>query len=291
MTYRLINATQAATASSDLPGESDAKFGATPRSFLLAMFASSVLLFLCLPILIVVPMSFSSARSLHFPPPSLSLRWYEILFSDRGWIDASVDSLVLGTISSCLGLVLGTMAAYGIVRGDFLGKRLAESNFVAPIIVPSILTAVALYIFLAKVRLLGTFFGLALAHTLLVAPYPLMLMSVAIQSFDIRIEQAALTLGASKAQMLLRVLLPNLVPSAAAAWIFAFIVSFDEVVVTQFICGTYFTIPKKMFNELILQINPTITAVATLLIAISVLTAGAVGLLASRSKLLWAFLR
>lgn len=259
--------------------------GAHGRSLSLAVVSIAVLLFLCLPVIIVIPMSFSSAQSLQFPPPGLSLRWYETLFSDRRWIDASINSLVLAFIASSLSLVLGTLAAYGIVRGRFVGRSAVERNFMAPIIVPSIITAVALYIFLAKTGFLGTFLGLALAHTILVAPYPVLLMSGAIQSFDVRIEQVALTLGASKAQMLLRVLVPNLLPSAAAAWIFAFIVSFDEVVVTQFIGGTYFTIPKKMFNELTLQINPTITAIATLLIAVSLVTIAAIGLLARRAGL------
>jgi len=101
----------------------------------------------------------------------------------------------------------------------------------------------------------------------------------------------ALTLGASKTQMLVRVMLPNLIPSALAAWIFAFIISFDEVVVTQFIAGRYFTIPKKMFNELVLQINPTITAIASILIGLSIVTITVVMILMRRAGLLAARLR
>jgi putative spermidine/putrescine transport system permease protein len=123
---------------------------------------------------------------------------------------------------------------------------------------------------LASVGLLGTFPGLLLAHTLLGIPYVVLIMSVAIRSFDGRIEQVALTLGASWIVMFTRILLPNLLPSAIAAWIFAFVTSFDEVVVTNFIAGAYETIPKRMFNELILQVNPGITAIATALIAVSV---------------------
>jgi ABC-type spermidine/putrescine transport system permease subunit II len=111
-------------------------------------------------------------------------------------------------------------------------------------------------------------------------------MMAAIQSFDQRIEQVALSLGATRLQMLVRVLLPNLIPTALAAWLFAFIISFDEVVVTLFLAGTYYTVPKRMFNELILQINPTITAIATLLIAFSIVTAALVALLMRRGGLL-----
>ncbi len=253
---------------------------------LLAAYAGVVIFFMCLPILVVVPMSFSSAKSLRFPPPGWSLRWYGSFFKDDRWLDASVNSLVLAFLASTLSLILGTLAAYAIVRGRFPGKRLIESNFMAPMILPPIITAIALFIFYARLDVLGTFGGLIVAHTVLAAPYVVLLMTIAIQSFDIRIEQVALTLGASKLQMLTRVMMPNLVPSALAAWIFAFIISFDEVIVTMFLSGRYFTIPKRMFAQLMEQINPTITAIATLLILFSIVTVGMVGLLMHRAGLL-----
>jgi len=264
---------------------------ARPGAWLLTLLSIAVLLFLCLPIAIVVPMSFSSAESLQFPPPGLSLRWYEEFFGDSQWLDAGLNSLTLAFLSSSLALVFGTLAAYALVRGNFIGRRVLESNFMAPMIIPPVITAVAIYIFFAKTRILGSFAGLIIAHTILAVPYVVLLMSVAIQSFDIRIEQVALTLGASKTQMLVRILMPNLVPSALAAWIFAFIISFDEVVVTQFIAGRYFTIPKKMFNELVLQINPTITAIASILIGLSIVTITVVMILMRRAGLLAARLR
>lgn len=229
--------------------------------------ALAALLFLCLPVLIVVPMSFSSAQSLEFPPPGLSLRWYQAFFGNEVWVQAGINSLLLATLASSAALVLGTLAAYGLVRGSFPLKDAIEANFMAPIIVPSIIIAVALFIVFARIGILGTFFGLFLAHTILVMPYAVLIMGVAIRSFDVRIEQVAATLGASRLRILGTIVLPNLLPSAAAAWIFSFVVSFDEVVVTLFLSGTHMTIPKRMFNELIMQINPTITAVATLLIA------------------------
>lgn len=252
-------------------GRPTSRLGASPW---LTVLACAVLLFLCLPILIVVPMSFSSAKSLEFPPPGLSLRWFEILFTTEVWRNAGTNSLLLATISSSIALVLGTIAAYGLLRGRFPGRTLMEGNFMAPMIFPSIITAVALFIVFARTKLLGTFLGLVLAHTILVVPYVVLIMQVAIKSFDVRIEQVAFTLGASKAQVLTQVVLPNLLPSMVAAWIFAFVISFDEVVVTLFVAGTHMTIPKRMFNELIMQINPTITAVATLLIAFNLLALG-----------------
>jgi putative spermidine/putrescine transport system permease protein len=161
-----------------------------------------------------------------------------------------------------------------------------EGNFILPLILPPVITAVALYIFFARIGLLGTIAGLIIAHTILTVPYVVLLMSVAIRQFDVRIEQVAYSLGASWFRMFRSVLLPNLLPSVLAAWIFAFIISFDEVIVTLFLAGAYDTIPKRMFNELILQVNPTITAIATLLILLSVITIGIVAWLMRRAGVL-----
>jgi ABC-type spermidine/putrescine transport system permease subunit II len=259
--------------------------------FMLAIFGGAVLLFLCLPIAVVVPMSFSSASSLAFPPPGLSLRWYESFFGDPRWLRAAGTSGLVALASSVAALVLGSIAAYGLVRGAFRGRALLEGNFIAPLILPPVITAVALYIFFARIGLLGTIPGLIIAHTILTVPYVVLLMSVAIRQFDVRIEQVAYSLGASWLRMFRSVLLPNLLPSVLAAWIFAFIISFDEVIVTIFLAGAYDTIPKRMFNELILQVNPTITAIATLLIALSVVTIGIVAWLMQRAGVLGRTLR
>jgi putative spermidine/putrescine transport system permease protein len=265
--------------------------GTAPRDgriarYLLALFGGAVLLFLCLPIAVVVPMSFSSASSLAFPPPGFSLRWYHSFFGDPRWLRAAANSGLVALASSVGALVLGSIAAYGLVRGSFRGRALLEGNFVVPLILPPVITAVALYIFFARIGLLGTILGLIVAHTILTVPYVVLLMSVAIRQFDVRIEQVAYSLGASWFRMFRSVLLPNLLPSVAAAWIFAFIISFDEVIVTIFLAGAYDTIPKRMFNELILQVNPTITAIATLLIALSVITIGIVAWLMRRTGVL-----
>ena len=241
------------------------------------------LVFLTVPILIVIPMSFSSAKALTFPPPSLSLRWYETFFGDPRWMDAMWTSTVVAALSSVAALLLGGLAAYGLRRGTFRGRDWAEGNFMGPLIVPTIIVAIALYLGLAKIGLLGSFAGLVVAHTLLNVPLVMMVLGVAIREFDIRIEQVAWSLGASWWHTVRRVMLPNLAPSVFAAWIFAFIGSFDEVIVTSFIAGKYDTVPKKMFNELILEVNPTITAVATLLIAFTVVALAAVAFTLGRA--------
>jgi ABC-type spermidine/putrescine transport system permease subunit II len=241
------------------------------------------LVFLTVPLLIVIPMSFSSARALTFPPPSLSLRWYEAFFGDPRWMEAMWTSTVVAILSSLAALILGGLAAYGLRRGSFAGRDWAEGNFMAPLIVPTIIVSIALYLGLARVGLLGSFTGLVVAHTVLNVPLVMMVMGVAIREFDLRIEQVAWSLGASWPYTIAKVVLPNLAPSVVAAWIFAFIGSFDEVIVTSFIAGKYDTVPKKMFNELILEVNPIITAVATLLIGLTVLALAAVTLILARA--------
>jgi ABC-type spermidine/putrescine transport system permease subunit II len=241
------------------------------------------LVFLTVPLVIVIPMSFSSAKSLTFPPPGLSLRWYETFFGDSRWMEAMWTSTVVALISSVAALLLGGLAAYGLRRGTFKGRDWVEGNFMAPLIVPTIIAAIALYLGLAKVGLLGSFLGLVVAHTILNVPLVIMVLGVAIREFDPRIEQVAWSLGASWWYTVRKVMLPNLAPSVFAAWIFAFIGSFDEVIVTSFIAGKYETVPKKMFNELILEVNPTITAVATLLIAFTVLALAAVAFILGRA--------
>lgn len=241
------------------------------------------LVFLTVPILIVVPMSFSSAKALTFPPPGFSLRWYAAFFGDEQWMHAMSTSFSVAALSSLAALVLGSLAAYGLRRGRFAGRGLAEGNFMAALIVPTIITAIALYLGLARIGLSGTYIGLVAAHTILNVPLVIMVMGIAIREFDLRIEQVAWSLGASWSYTVRKVMLPNLLPSVFAAWIFAFIGSFDEVIVTSFIAGPYDTVPKKMFNQLILEVNPTITAVATLLIAFTVLALAVVTLVLARS--------
>lgn len=247
-----------------------------------ATIAIAALGFLLVPIVITMVMSFSSASSLQFPPPGFSFRWYESFFSNPRWVEALITSALLALVSSVIALVLGSLAAYGIARGLFPGRSLLEANFIAPMILPTIVIAVALYLFLAKVGLLGSALGLVLAHVILSAPFVIMVVGVAIRGFDQRIEQIAFTLGASRRQMVLRVLLPNLAPSLASAYILAFVTSFDEVIVTLFVAGTYQTVPKRMFNELVLEVNPTITAIATIMIGVSLLATALIALIAGK---------
>lgn len=246
---------------------------------------ASALVFLLLPLLVVVVMSFSSASSLMFPPPGLSLRWYASFVANPRWVEAVATSAVLGLVSSTVCLVLGAAAAYGLARGTFRGRALVEANLMAPLILPAIVLAVALYLTLARAGLLGSALGLVVGHVVVCSPYVVFVMGVAFRAVDVRIEQVAATLGASRLQTLVRVVLPNVLPSLATAWVLAFINSFDEVIVTLFVAGTYQTVPKRMFNELVLEVNPTITAIATVMIGLSLVAVILVMLVGGRRHL------
>ncbi len=240
-----------------------------PWQIFLSIFSVAVVLFLFLPIVIVIPMSFSSASSLQFPPPGFSLRWYESFFGNAAWMEAAKTSFIVSTSASIIALILGGFASYGLAKSDFRGKNLILGNFIAPMIIPTIITGVALYIVFAQIGILGSLPGLILGHTLLIVPYIVLITLPMFESFDKRIELAARSLGANWLMIVRRIIVPIIFPSLLASWLFAFIISFDELIVTIFLAGAYNTLPKKMFNELVLQINPTITAISTLLIALT----------------------
>lgn len=234
-------------------------------------------LFLLLaPVLVVVPMSFSAGKGLEFPPQGFSLHWYRRLFADPLWIEALRTSIFLAVASSILALIAGSLAAYALVRNSVVWRDGIMASFIGPMVVPPVVLAVAAYLVYAKLGLLGTMTGLVLAHTVLSLPFVVMIMSNAVAAFDERIEHAALTLGAGRVTILSRVVAPALMPHMLVSWLFAFAVSFDEVVLTFFIAGIHTTIPKKMFITLRNEIDPTVTAVSALLIAVTV----AIGLVA-----------
>lgn len=253
---------------------------------LLLLISVSALLFMCLPILVVLPMSFSAAESLEFPPPGFSFRWYEAFFNDSRWLEALRTSFLVALLSSVAALILGGLASYGLVRGKFLGRRGHELNFAAPMVLPHIVTSIALYIAFARAGVLGTMTGLVLGHIVVASPFVVLVMSVGIAGFDQRIEQVALTLGASWHAMFRRILIPNIAPSLLAAWTFAFITSFDEITVTIFLAGPIDTVPKRMFTQLLERVDPTITAIASLLIMVSIFSVALVAFLMKPSRLL-----
>jgi putative spermidine/putrescine transport system permease protein len=243
-----------------------------------------VLFFLVLPIAVVIPLSFSSAPYLSFPPPGFSLRWYAHFFSDPDWTDALWLSVWVGLVVMCLSVLLGTPAAFTLVRGRFRGVRLINGFILTPIVVPGIIVAVGVYFFYARIGLVGSPLGLVLAHTCLAVPFVVINVSATLYGFDERLEHAAMSLGASPWVTFRSITLPLIRPGILAGAVFAFITSFDELLVALFVSGSSaVTLPRRMWQQVRFNIEPTIAAVSTLLIIFTTLLLLAAELLRRRS--------
>ena len=235
----------------------------TPRRVLVVVCAL-IYFFLMLPLLVVFPISLSSAPYMQFPPPGLSWQWYERYLDDPQWIDATWRSLQVGSATGVLALLLGVPLAFALVRGRFIGRLTIDRLTMAPIIVPTIIISVATYGLFARLKLIGEWYGLVLAHTVLALPFVVLVMSAGLRDFDRSLEQAAAGLGASRWHILTRITLPLLRPSLVTAGLLAFITSFDEVVVALFLSGANMTLPKKMFDNILMEIDPTIASVSVM---------------------------
>jgi putative spermidine/putrescine transport system permease protein len=241
--------------------------------------------FLVLPLFIVVPVSFSSAMYLQFPPPGYSTQWYASYFGDPQWIDATVLSVEVALVVAVLAVILGGAAALAIVRLAFPGKAVVRVLLMTPLIVPSIVVAIAVYSVYGQLHLIGSYWGIVLAHTILALPFTVMLIVSGLERVDRRLEEASYTMGASAWYTFSRVTLPILGPSIFAAAVFAFIASWDEIIMVIFIGGAGgTTLPLKMFSYLRTEISPTIAAVSTLLLAVVVLLFGALEILRSHRE-------
>jgi putative spermidine/putrescine transport system permease protein len=244
-----------------------------------------VLVFLILPILIIVPISFSSGNVLAFPLPGFSLRWYETITGSPAWIDAARNSLIVGVSATILSMILGTMAAIGLARARFRFKPLLVGLVVSPILIPIVITAVGMYFFLVKVGLVGTYPGLILAHTALSVPFVVVTVMATLDGFDMSLMRAAASLGARPLTAFGKVMLPIILPGVASGGLFAFATSFDEIVVTFFIAAPeQRTLPRQIFSGVREYVSPGIAAAATLLIIISALLLTTVELLRRRSE-------
>ena len=254
-------------------------------TILLWILVAIILLYLVFPVFVVVPVSFSSAKYLQFPPPGWSLQWYQNYFERPGWVPATFVSIQVAIMTTVLATVLGTAASLALVRGRFPGRDVVNSFIVSPLVVPGIIVAIGIYFVFAQWKLVGNVAGLALAHTALALPFVVTNVSATLHGFDERLEYAAMNLGANRWETFRRVTLPIIRPGVFAGALFAFITSFDELIVALFISGTgAVTLPRKMWDSLRQEIDPTIAAVSTVLIVFSVLVLLSAELLRQRSE-------
>lgn len=225
-----------------------------------------VLLFLILPILIVVPMSFSDARFLTFPPRAYSTRWYEAFFSNPAWMSAARTSVTVALLSTLVATPIGCAAAYAITYSSLRIMRLLRLMLMLPLMVPIIIVAIGVFLIYAQTGLLSSIPGLVLADTMLGIPFVVLAVTAGLQSFDHTQEMVARSLGMNRFRAFITVTLPQIRPSVVSGAIFVFISSLDETVVALFISGGEVqTLTRRMFTALRDEIDPTIAAISTIL--------------------------
>ena len=239
---------------------------------LLRLYIGVMCVWLLAPIVIVVILAFSGDGYLRFPPTSFSLQWFDRFFGSPQWQRALLSSLIIGTIACIVSTTIGFFGAYAFLRTEFRGKKLLLSLMLTPIIVPSIITAIAMYYFAGKLGLIGNFLWLGLCHAVIAMPIVLLIVLAALHAVDPNLERAALGLGASRVRVFCRVVLPIALPGILSAALFAFLASFDELLISLFLAGVRAqTLPVRIWNSLNLQVEPTIAAVSAFLIAITTL--------------------
>lgn len=229
-------------------------------------------LFLLLPILFIVALSFGSSRWLIFPPPDWTLKWYAELFADPRWLQAALTSAKIGVIVMVLSVALGLLASLALVRGKFRGRAVLRAFFLTPMVLPVVIVAVALYAAFLRLGLNGTLLGFVIAHLIVALPFAIITITGALESFDPAIEDAAILCGASPWEARLRVTLPGISHGVFSAAIFSFLISWDEVVLAIFMASPSLqTLPVKVWTTLRQDLTPVIAAASTLLVALTVL--------------------
>lgn len=230
----------------------------------------AIVLFLVLPITIVVPVSLTDQRFLSLPQDGLSLRHYFNLFQSAEWLSSIVQSFVIALGSMVISVGAGTLCAIGCWRIGSRWSELVRVLMLVPIIVPTIVYALGLYRLWVKLDLLDSYFGVMLAHGVTGIPYVVIIVSTSLANFDPRLEQAARNLGASVPYTLRRVILPSILPGVISGSIFAFIHSWDELVLVLFIASrAIFTLPRRIWDGINEHLDPTMAAVATALVAVT----------------------
>ena len=259
---------------------------------LVAGYAWAVLFFLILPILVIIPLSFNAEPFFSFTPGMLrldpeaySLRWYERIFTAGNWLLAIKNSFLIGIAATMIATILGTVAAVGLSSEHMPLRRPITALLLSPMIVPLIIVAAGMFFFYTRYNLVATYPGLVIAHAALGVPFVILTVTATLSGFDQSLYRAGLSLGASPLRTFRDIVIPLIRPGVASGALFAFVTSFDEVVLVLFLAGPeQRTIPREMFAGLREQINPTILAVATLLILLSLILLFTLELLRRRTE-------
>jgi putative spermidine/putrescine transport system permease protein len=231
--------------------------------------AGLVLVFLALPTFFVIPVSFTQSTFLDFPPRGFTLRWYTEFLQSSTWTSAALRSLAIALVVAVVAMPIGGAAAFVLAREQFRGKKLLMALVLSPLILPRMVIAVALFYLTARMHIVGTDLALVIGHTIIALPYVVITVMVGLQTYDRQFDQAAATLGARPARVLLHVTLPLIKGSLLAAGIFAFMTSFDDLNIALFLSGgEQNTLPKQMWSAMVLQATPIVGVASTLLLAL-----------------------
>ena len=226
-----------------------------------------VMVFLVIPTLLVIPMSFSASQYLEFPPREWSLRWYQSYFNSTSWMQATATSLKAGLLTAVLATPLATMAAYGLHVSRLRHAQLLLMLLLTPMVVPVILIGIGVFYAYVKLKLVNSMLGLVLAHSMLAVPVVMLVVASALKTFDMDQELVARSLGASRLRAFWMVTLPQIKFSVVTGAVLAFLTSFDEIIVSLFVSGgPNATLTRNMFNALRDQVDPTIAAISTLIV-------------------------
>ncbi|MGA8260112.1 MAG: ABC transporter permease [Arenicellales bacterium] len=241
-------------------------------------YCALVLIFLILPLLVIVPLSFNASpyftftqKMLSLNPSGYSLQWYQKFFTDPDWINAIKSSFIIAPIATFVATALGTLAALGLSRSHMPYRLTLTSLLILPMIVPLIITATAVFFYFSSLHLVNSFVGIIIAHSILGIPFVVITVTATLSGFDFRLTQAAQSLGANPRYTFFKVIMPLVLPGIISGALFAFMTSFDEVVIVLFLAGPIQrTLPLQMWINLRYNIDPTILAVATLIILLSI---------------------
>lgn len=254
-------------------------------SWAFTAFAVVTAVFLMAPILAIIPLGFSDGEFLVYPIRHFSMQWMEAFFASDRWGVAVKNSFFIGTVSATIATVLGTMAAVGLSRTDFFGKKLITGLVLSPLVVPIVIYAVGLYFFFAPLGLTQSYTGIVLAHAALGSPFVVVTVGASLSNFDHNLMRAAASLGASPLVAFRRVMLPLVLPGVVTGALFAFAASFDEVVTVLFLAAPdQRTIPREMFSGLRESLSPIIAAASTVMVLTAIVLLTVVELLKRRSE-------
>jgi putative spermidine/putrescine transport system permease protein len=253
--------------------------------YTIRIFCVAVLVGLVLPIFAIIPISFTSDTMLSYPMPGFSFRWFIEFFNSVMWTLSMKNSFIIAFATTFLATALGTLAALGLTMTNFPFKGVITGIMIMPMVVPIVISAVGIYFFYAWIGLTSTYTGMILAHTALATPFVVITVTATLQGFNRNQIRAGSSLGASPATVFFKITLPQILPGVISGALFAFVTSFDEVIVALFIAGSeQYTLPRQMFAGIREKYNPTIAAVATMMIVVSVLLLVTVELLRRRSE-------